>query len=71
MLFLPAQQELDCVNENGDIVGKIVFDGAKNEYCFNSEDESVVLTDLEIARIAERIAGLYSGKYSIPMQDDD
>ena len=71
MLFLPAQQELDCVNESGNIVGKIVFDGSKNEYCFNADNASIVLTDLEIARIAERIAGLHSGKYSIPMQDDD
>lgn len=71
MLFMPAQQELDCVNNDGNIVGKIMFDGAKDEYVFRQDDEAVVLSDLEVARIAERIAGLYSGKYSIPMQDDD
>lgn len=71
MLFMPAQLDLDCVNNDGDIVGKIVFDGAKNEYVFQQEGEKVVLSDLDVARIAERIAGLYSGKYSMPMQDDD
>lgn len=60
MLFLPAQQELDCINDSGTIVGKITFDGASNEYSFRAENESIVLTELEIARIAERIAGLYS-----------
>lgn len=71
MLFLPLQQELDCVNDQGNIVGSIRFDGGTDEYSFHPADESVVLSDLEVACIAERLAGLYSGKYVIPMQDDD
>lgn len=71
MLFLPAQQELDCINDQGRIVGQILFDGADNEYRFRAENDSVNLSDQEVARIAERIAGLSSGRYSIAMQDDD
>lgn len=71
MLFFPVQQEVDCINDSGDIVGKITFDGVKDEYTFSPTDESIVLSSLEEAIIAIRIAGLKSGKFSIPMQDDD
>lgn len=71
MLFLPTQQELDCINESGNIIGKIMFDGSENEYKFLPENETIVLTDSEVVSIAERLSGLESGRYSIPMQDDD
>jgi hypothetical protein len=71
MLFFPIQYELDCINDSGDIVGRIKFDVSKNEYIFYPDNESIVLSDLEKASIAERLSDLGSGKYSIPMQDDD
>ena len=71
MLFFPIQYELDCINDSGDIVGRIKFDNSKNEYIFYPDNESIVLSDLEKASIAERLSDLGSGKYSIPMQDDD
>lgn len=71
VLFFPLQQELDCISSNGRILGKIRFDLAKDKYRFDAADEETVLSELEIARIAERLAGLESGRYSIAMQDDD
>lgn len=71
MMFFPAQQELDCINDNGDIIGKIAFDGAQDEYVFSPASEDIVLSAIEEATIAMRIVGLKSGKFSIPMQDDD
>lgn len=71
MLFFPIQYELDCINDSGDIVGRIKFDNSKNEYIFYPSNESIVLSDLDKASIAERLSDLESGKYSIPMQDDD
>ena len=71
VLFFPAQQELDCISSSGRILGKIKFDGAKDEYSFVSDTESIPLTEVEEASIVERLTGLASGKYSIDMQDDD
>lgn len=71
MLFLPNQQELDCINDNGDILGKIRFDVSKDEHVFDPADESVAISDLDGASIAQRLAGLELGQYSMPMQDDD
>lgn len=71
MLFFPIQYELDCINDSGDILGRIKFDNSKNEYIFYPNNESIVLSDLEKASIAERLSDLESGKYLIPMQDDD
>jgi hypothetical protein len=71
VLFWPIQQELDCINSNGRILGKVKFDGAKDEYNFYPADQSIILSSLEESNIAERLSGLASGKYSIPMQDDD
>lgn len=71
VLFWPIQQELDCVSDSGQVLGKIKFDGNSNEYCFNPTDSSVELSEAEHARIVERLAGLAAGKYTIPMQDDD
>lgn len=71
VLFFPIQQELDCISDSGRILGKIGFDVAKEEYIFTPNDESIELSEIEEASIAARIAGLYSGVHSIPMQDDD
>ena len=71
MLFFPIQYELDCINDSGDIVGRIKFDNSKNEFIFYPDNESIVLSSSEQSSIAERISDLDSGKYSIPMQDDD
>ncbi|MBL4798142.1 MAG: hypothetical protein JKY50_12055 [Oleispira sp.] len=71
MLFFPIQYELDCINDSGLILGRIKFDVSKNEYIFYPDNESIVLSDLEKISIAERLSDLDSGKYLIPMQDDD
>lgn len=71
VFFFPIQQELDCISDSGQILGKISFDVFKGEYVFNLADESVVLSSLEETSIAVKLAGLASGRYSIPMQDDD
>lgn len=71
MLYCPIQQELDCVSDSGSIVGRIKFNGAKDKHVFHIENETVVLSSAEQASITERLKGLDSGKYAIPMQDDD
>lgn len=47
VLFWPIQQELDCINDSGCILGKIKFDVFKDEYIFCPDSESVVLSDSE------------------------
>jgi hypothetical protein len=71
VLFWPIQQDLDCISGSGCILGKIKFDGYNNEHKFCPDNEALVLSSLEQSCIAERLSGLDSGKYSIPMQDDD
>lgn len=71
VLFWPIQQELDCISTSGRILGKIAFDGVKNIYTFQRDNESIELSGSEQSSIAERLSGLASGKYTIPMQDDD
>lgn len=71
MLFLPNQQELDCFNDSGELVGKIKFNAHSDKHEFHSESETSQLTNSEQLTIAERLAGLDLGKFSIPMQDDD
>lgn len=71
VLFWPIQQELDCINSKGDILGKIKFDGVKDSYQFYVADESISLSSVEQSSIAVRLAALESGQYAIPMQDDD
>lgn len=71
VLFWPIQQELDCINDQGLVLGKISFDGAKDLHTFSPANESITLSSEEKAGIDERLAGLDSGKYTIPMQDDD
>ena len=71
VLFWPIQQELDCISSSGRILGKIKFDGSKDEHIFCPADESITISSPEKSSIAARLARLHSGKYSIPMQDDD
>lgn len=71
VLFWPIQQELDCISDTGRILGKIKFDVYEDKHIFCPDNESLVLSDLEGSMIALRLAGLDSGKFSIPMQDDD
>ncbi len=71
MLFFPIQQELDCISDDGRILGKIKFDHAKGGHIFIAANESIILSDSEGAIIADRLLGLDLGKYTISMQDDD
>ena len=71
VLFWPIQQELDCINSSGSILGKIKFDGCKDKHSFYPANESISLSRVEESSIAERLSGLDSGKFLIPMQDDD
>jgi hypothetical protein len=71
VLFLSIQQELDCISDNGRILGKIKFDHSSNGHIFCPTNESVVLSSIEKSSIKERLSGLDSGVYSILLQDDD
>ncbi|WP_370292854.1 hypothetical protein [Thalassolituus sp.] len=71
MLFLPIQQELDCITDDGRILGKIRYDNAQRHHIFYSPESEPELSVSERAMIDERLSGLDSGLYSIPMQDDD
>jgi len=71
VMFLPVQQELNCITGNGRILGKIKFDGHKNKHIFSADSDSIVLSSSEETCITQRLSGLDSGQYSIPMQDDD
>ncbi|AEF56308.1 hypothetical protein [Marinomonas posidonica] len=71
VLFFPAQQDLDCISQQGQILGKIKFDGMKEEYVFHPDNEPVPLTEPERQSIAQKLSILRSGASSIPMQDDD
>jgi hypothetical protein len=71
VLFWPIQQELDCINDSGDVLGKIKFDGTQDKHVFCPAEEALTLSNDEKAGIAARLAGLDAGTYSIPMQDDD
>ena len=71
VLFWPIQQELDCINTSGLILGKIKFNGFKDEYGFFPTDDSISLSSTEKLSIDKRLAGLESGEFSIPMQDDE
>ena len=71
MLFLANQQELDCINSDGHILGKISFDTSKNEHVFCPDEQSIELSSEEKLDINKRLAGLNSGQYAMPTQDDD
>ncbi len=71
VLFWPIQQELDCINDSGSVLGKIKFDGAQDKHIFCPAEKALPLSSEEKSNIAARLAGLDAGTYSIPMQDDD
>ena len=71
VLFWPIQQELDCINGNGRILGRIKFDNSINQYRFHPDNESIALSSTEESSIAKRLSDLNSGTYSMPIQDDD
>jgi len=71
VMFWPIQQQLNCISSSGNILGKIGFDVFKDKYIFYPDSESTTLSSEEQSSIDERLAGLVSGKYAIPMQDDD
>ena len=71
VLFFPAQQALDCLSDNGRILGKIEFDGVTDTYVFTPEDASISLSDSEASNIAAKLANLSAGHAAIAMQDDD
>lgn len=71
VFFWPIQQELDCINDNGQFLGKIRFDGASNKHLFFPNNEGADLSSTEKVSIAKKLAILDSGNHCIPMQDDD
>lgn len=71
VMFWPIQQELDCINREGRILGKIKFDGNTDAYIFSPDNDTLVLSDLEANNITEKLSALNSGLSSVPMQDDD
>jgi hypothetical protein len=71
VMFWPIQQALNCITDDGRILGKIEFDVKIEQYIFCPEEETVVLSSLEQSQIDQRLADLHSGNYLMPMQDDD
>lgn len=71
MLFLSIQQELDCINDDGRIIGKIRFDADAKKHVFYQPDEVFNLSEADQLQVNARLAGLDAGLYVIPMQDDD
>ena len=71
VIFLPIQQELNCINDRGVILGKISYAAATEEFIFYPADASINLTNSEKSNIDQKLSEIHSGTYSIPMQDDD
>lgn len=71
MLFFPIQQELDCISDDGRILGRIRFDGSLDQHVFQKSEEVAELTVEEQSSISKRLELLDSEEKSIPMQDDD
>ena len=70
MLFFPIQQELDCISEDGEILGKIRFDDAQRKHIFYATNDASTTPSHQEA-IRQRLDGLDEGRFQIPMQDDD
>ena len=47
VLFLPIQQELDCISGSGHMLGRIKFDGATEAHIFCPANESIELSNQE------------------------
>ena len=71
VMFWPIQQALNCITDDGRILGKIQFDAKTEQYLFCPEEDEVVLSSIEASQIENRLADLHSGNYLMPMQDDD
>jgi len=71
VLFFPIQQDLDCINDSGLILGKLKFDSSKSGYIFQADNASIVLAQSEQSAIDGKLTSLNSGSDSIGMQDDD
>lgn len=71
MLFLASQAKLDCINDNGVIIGHIKFDTTTEKHMFYPDIDAIKVSNSEQSNIDERLSGLDSGKYLIPPQDDD
>jgi len=70
VLFFPMQQELDCISDSGDILGKIRFDGTQQKHIFDADDKAR-LSAQQQKLINQKLATLDGGEHTIPMQDDD
>ncbi len=71
VMFFPIQYEIDCINTNGRILGRIKYDSSGDGYIFQRDNDSIVLSNDEETRIAAKLASLKSGKDAIPLPDDD
>lgn len=71
VFFWPIQQELDCINDSGTILGKIKFNGKTDSYLFEPETDQVVLSNDEKSSIDNKLSKLNSGEMILTMQDDD
>lgn len=71
VLFFPIQQELDCISDSGQILGKIKFDVTRNQHIFTPDNDALLLSEGQQQVINARLAGLDAGQFSIDMQDDD
>ena len=71
MLFFPIQQELDCISDDGRIIGRIRFNADTGKHLFQQDADVDALSEVEQTEVNKRLAGLDAGIYSIPMQDDD
>ena len=71
VLFWPIQQELDCINSTGDILGKINYDPTNQQFRFVPDHPAVKLSSTEQQMIADKLFALHTGQSSIALQDDD
>ncbi len=71
VMFFPIQYEIDCINSNGKILGRIKYDSSGEGYIFQRDNDSVVLSNDEETQILAKLASLKSGKDVIPLPDDD
>ena len=71
VFFWPIQQELDCINDSGTILGKIKFNGKTDTYLFEPDNDQVVLSNDEKSSIDNKLSKLNSGETILTMQDDD
>lgn len=71
VFFWPIQQELDCINDNGTILGKIKFNSKTDSYLFEPDNDQVVLSNDEKSSIDNKLSKLNSGETILTMQDDD